>query len=1111
MVKLRKAFSHKIHLHIRQGMLQRLWDKYVPAAAPEYEQIQLVYLGEQGHREKAPYERVNLLLNLVLKNRIMQMGLEQCPVKTAFVRKQMENSLQRMGRFYLTQLKCCNFVAYRKAEQFVSVLEQAQAGRIRYQKWQVENQSVEKQREHYYMISMFAANIREFLAEHSQQTMRVQEKKLLHFLSKKEYREFCRLCRLQSDMEYVDGQTVKWKKNKDKMFHFIDGLEKTQIRRLWAQMEYLATQDRKQWQEKLPEWEKEGFTDHRDAVLRRKLMQIRQQYRREVVEGFWQHVLSVVESGQFKAAADMTEISWKDLKRRLAEEESMELSEEERHFSKEERVYLSGEAVCEFIERIEEMIEQQKRRIEQREAQIIASYQEISRQASVSYRRESRMEEETARKLLVQFNQLQAEEKQGFVQELAERILLRQQIYITAAENARVTDPVNEERSFVLANAETEQMRKSFGYTEEEINGLISYIAYVIEKKDKKQAVVTEKKTEEIHANTTELAERQAQELFWQIASVMEKKTALNLEEHGKREIEEILSYIVDKSVRDKVSESMETAFTATEKILHSADGRQEQRMLLYIHNLKEESRREFIEKLAERILIWRQNHVKEEQNLHAIDTAQEQNLHVIDTVQEKFSLGTVDSKEENAIFFGYTQEQIEGLLSYVSYVIENKKKAGERISPTSHGEERSTEEIHATQRVERSTEEIHATELAEREAVELYLQLTSVIEKKQEMKLQPNFADRKDVVASSLAPYEKLWEWGKALLLHPEQRAVKAEADFPLTEEEGNAWGTEMLGHDLSSYDSRSKEEIQTEIIRRQIEAAKERNTLSQLIYQINSRISSAQEEKEEAQEPEGKLVYADSQLNLPEVKSLLRFVRELDERQYGRLVEELSEITKLQWRLRFEQGTEETETAQAENTVIEWKNPAGNLTEFTWAPGSQGKHHLAIAYPALVYRIEKFEKYRQREVRGKIHKLGHMYLQQAGELVGVEAILDEKLPSGEESKMPVQDSARRRGQEVENVWVKEGRILDLQYSVQESTVSEEEQRLDQKRMREENVQLKLAQDQIDRKLKEVEAQLQKVETTARPREDVRAFAEQVKNQLYEELHVEKLRRGLI
>ena len=1147
MVKLREAFSHKIHLHIRQGMLQRLWDKYVPAGAPEYEQIQLIYLGEQAHGEQAQYGRTNLLINLVLKNRIMQMGLAQCPVKTAFVRKQMENSLQRMGRFYLTQLKCCDFVMYRKAEQFVSVLEQAQAGRIRYRKWQKESQSVEKQREYYHMISKFAINIRGFLAEHSQQTMRVQEKELLHLLSKEEYREFCQLCRLQKEMEYVNGQTVKWKKNKDKMLYSIDRLEATKIRGLWAQMEHLAAQGAQQREEKLPEWGKEEFTGNRDTVLMYKLMQIRQQYRREVVRGFWQHVLSVVENEQFKVAAGMTEISWKGLKRQLFEEERVYQSEEERymqfsgeervyqkeeerymqfsgeerhmHLLEEERVYLSGESVREFLERIEEILEQQKRRIERQEAQIITSYQEIYRQASVSYRRENRMEEETARKLLVQINQLQAEKKEEFVEKLAESILLRQQAHITAVGNARGTDHVNEELSFVLANTETEQVRRSFGYTKEEINALISYIAYVIEKKDKREAVVTEKKTEEIGTNTTEFTEKQAQELFWQILSVMEKKTALNTEEYAKREIEEILSYIVDKSVQDKVSESVETAFKTTEGMLHSVDGQREQRMLLYIHNLPEESRREFIEKLAERILVRQQMYV--------------------------------------------TEEQMEGLLSYISYVIENKKKAGEIISQTSHLEERNTEEVYVAERIERNTEEIHAaeriernteelhvaervernteevyaaervernaeevyaaeriernteeihvTELVEREAVELYLQLTAIIEKKQEMRLQRTFAGRQDFLESSLVPYEKLWEWGKALLLHPEQGEAAAEADFLPTWKEGNTsgadflptWkegnepGVEMSVQDLSSfYDSRSKEEIQTEIIRRQIEAAKERNALSQLIYQINYRISSAQEEKEEGREPGEKLVYADGQLNLPEVKSLLSFVGELDERQYGRLVEELAEITKLQWELQFGQSSEETEIAQMEDRIEEREEAARDLSESVWVAGSQEKQYLAIAYPALVYRIEEFEKYRQREVRGEIQTLGRMYLQQEGNLPG---------------KAEVVENALRYNREIENIWVKEGQMLDLQHSVQESTVSGEEQQMEQTRMREENAQLKLAQEQIGRKLKEVEVQLQKVETTARAREDVRAFAEQVKSQLYEELHVEKLRRGLI
>ena len=34
MIKLRKPFSQKIQLHIRQDILQRLWDKYVPVSSP---------------------------------------------------------------------------------------------------------------------------------------------------------------------------------------------------------------------------------------------------------------------------------------------------------------------------------------------------------------------------------------------------------------------------------------------------------------------------------------------------------------------------------------------------------------------------------------------------------------------------------------------------------------------------------------------------------------------------------------------------------------------------------------------------------------------------------------------------------------------------------------------------------------------------------------------------------------------------------------------------------------------------------------------------------------------------------------------------------------------
>ena len=89
--------------------------------------------------------------------------------------------------------------------------------------------------------------------------------------------------------------------------------------------------------------------------------------------------------------------------------------------------------------------------------------------------------------------------------------------------------------------------------------------------------------------------------------------------------------------------------------------------------------------------------------------------------------------------------------------------------------------------------------------------------------------------------------------------------------------------------------------------------------------------------------------------------------------------------------------------------------------------------------------------------------------------------------------------------------RQRELQYSIQRSDASGGEWQRAQMRMQEETIQMKSAQGQLDKKLKEVETQLRKVESRAKAKEDVSAFADQVKKQLYEELHIEKLRRGLI
>ena len=188
MLKLRKPFLQNIQLHIRQDLLQSLWDKYVPASSPEYEQIQLVYLsGETGQEEGQP-RQIQLLISLLLKNRMLQMGEEKYPSSLAFGIRRMETSLKRVEKYCLTQLKGRDFTMFRSVEQYMTLLEQEQTESRRYEGWQREHQETEQKLEEYRLLSIFSRQVREFLEEHSKQMTGAPERELLASLSETEYR-----------------------------------------------------------------------------------------------------------------------------------------------------------------------------------------------------------------------------------------------------------------------------------------------------------------------------------------------------------------------------------------------------------------------------------------------------------------------------------------------------------------------------------------------------------------------------------------------------------------------------------------------------------------------------------------------------------------------------------------------------------------------------------------------------------------------------------------------------------------------------------------------------------------------------------------------------------
>ncbi|MBD5554531.1 MAG: hypothetical protein HDQ95_04070 [Roseburia sp.] len=879
MVKLREPFSQKIHLHIKQDMLLKLWDKYVPVESSEYEKIQLIYLDGGAGQTSGQSQQIQLLISLVLKNRIMRMGLEGYPVKTALVREQMGNSLQRMEKYYLMQLKCCDFATFRKVSRYAEMLTQAETDVRRYRNWQKDHQAIEKQRDRYRLFSLFSSDIKEFLTEHSVQAMRTVEKEMLSALSEKEYRQLaesviwqekerflsflencnevqCRkiIKRLEETgirmnikqleerpegkafakaadqlgqkefylffrqavrIEGADGQFVIWKGKKEKMLSYIEKQESETVRQLWIQME-------------------------NSSVFSEKLVQLGEQYFREVIKDFRERVTSVLSTEKFKEIADMADFLWEELERESADGSRI----------------TSETEIWQMTERIESELKLHRERIEQREAQ--------------------------------------------------------------------------------------------------------SYLKY-------------------------------------------------------RNEYREILG----------------------------EDGFEIQKLISYIHELKEEKREEFIENLTDMIHVWQKVNMSKQPPLQASVTEEDGIDLPAQTDLLRLTEEIFRSEHEEKL----TEEELQNIYEWGRTVIEN---------------------------------------FSETESSKIQKLLSHIQELKEE---------------TAEIPYHELWEWGKALLFYTEHGQERTDADLLPGYQENL-----QISDSVRNANRVRKEELSSDIIHRQIEVAKDRNSLQRLVTQINHRVDSGQEPLEQ----KFRLEYADSQLNIPQVQSLLCYIRKLDEEQYGILIKELSQVTKIQWMQHIGQEIHKadaivTEQTQGERIDIEQR----------W-----DSRQLAAAYPKLVTHIREFEEQRHKRIREEITTLENNVLFQDQMIYLEQGVSYDSRKAGRLPQPAYRESMENgiglesvweNSIDLENIWENRNREWKLQYSVQNAQISGEEQQRDKMRMQEETNQLRSAQQQIDKKLQEVEVQLKKLESTAKAKEDVRDLADKVKRQLYEELHVEKLRRGLI
>ena len=272
MLKLRKPFSRKVKLHIRQDLLQKLWDQYVPESSAEYGRIELIYTDAKDVQAEAQPRQVQLLVHLVLRNRILKAGLSNLRTVPAAGRRQMENSVRRAEKCFLTQLRCYDVRLFRTVSRYVTLLEQAEKDGRRYQGWQRENWSIEKQWAEYRLFSVFSSEVKNFLTEHSLGTARKMERELIRVLPENEYGLLA---------ERIPGLAEP----KDFMLQYVDVMEAEEIRQLWKQLEEFSQEPQEQMNAN---------------GLREKMWELHVRYGQEVARGFRERVSSILSGESYQ-------------------------------------------------------------------------------------------------------------------------------------------------------------------------------------------------------------------------------------------------------------------------------------------------------------------------------------------------------------------------------------------------------------------------------------------------------------------------------------------------------------------------------------------------------------------------------------------------------------------------------------------------------------------------------------------------------------------------------------------------------------------------------------------------------------------------------------------
>lgn len=1330
MLKLREPFSLKVHLHIRKDMLQRMWDKYVPTSSQEYGQIDLIYLKDAlGNMGKQP-EQIQLLLHLILKNKMMQLNLMQYSAPVKICQKQMEGSLRRMERYYAVQLKCSDLTMYRTVKQYFTLLEQAQENDRRYQGWQKNYQEIEKQKEEYRLISLFSEKLRDYLAEYPVNTLRTMEREFVNSLSETEYRtlaeeliwqekqeliayfkecekdqckeivkkledntdmkqilssiqkqsakkklvaaaykleqkEFSVFYRQVVDQKDINPQMVIWKKDRTEMLRSIDKLELESLQKVWVQMKTV------------------GSVEENRHVFTEKMLHLQNQYQQNQSRNFQEQIAVILKENALENIANIVNIE--QLMQDISTEEYTEKSENEikdpAFEFRESGQLVLWDGPYQIFWNLERELEIRQERIEQQQAQAVETFKEVYHQIlrteSIPDGQQKNTAQSAAQFALQIFRkQYQEQLTREEIQNICEWSQALLEVYIGEQEQTEIKKEIKSSFSF---NQEEQReltyvVKQINHYIEEQqgleeslilhwqedfpnderIKKLLIYIRNLEEKQrdqfiyyladmvqlsvqlssQRKVSTViqsggTELTTLPIQSNKQETVKKmlriEDKELAEKLLQIEDRELAERLLQIGDRELIEKLLRIENREFAEKLLQIEDRELT--EKLLRIED-REFARKLLQLEDrelikkLLQIEDRELAGKLLQNndrqlrdvsyrnlwewgeVLLFHPEHQQDWEDADILADSQQEVFSFNEAKQEDAQTQVIRRQIEIAkdrnrlqslirqinhqtdIQLVYTDiqlrlPQVQTLLHYVQQLDEKqygvlvkelvqitkiqKLLYEEPEAAAAHTEEENnlsgTEETNAIilhNKTSSAKQPIQGNgyesagkllRIEDKEFIEKLLQVEDrefakrllQVEDREfvEKLLQNNDRPSQDV------SYKNLREWGEALLQHP-------------------------------SADEAQRADEQTQIARQQIEIEKDRNHLQSLIRQINHRA-------------DVQLEYADAQLGMPQVQALLHYIRQLDVRQYGAFVKELAQVTMIQKRMYDEpvaaahtgevNTLSDTRTVSLEQRMISYpifvrdiqnyeKQRRSELyrdirkieqkifpqsyqrekRQFATSNGDAGNYVQGIAayglmpyegnrktYGRISYEENKNEDeqalygangseysvmpyeaginndYSLAPFQTSINEyvlMPHEGREPAYELMSYDTSIDEySLTLYEETEKKYAQITTYERNRRENRYQPQ----ELEYSVQKASVSEEDQQRKELRMQQENAQIKSVQEQLDKKLKEVERQLRKVEDSTKAKEDVGTFAEQVKRQLYEELHVEKLRRGLI